>query len=331
MTTDPTAPAAETEQSWTAYWRGSGDAGAWTAGGARHPSLRRFWLDFFGRIAREHDRPRLLDLASGNGAVVEVAREVLPAGAAEITCVDISAAAIGNIQRRFAEVRGVVCDAGATALPDGAFDAVSSQFGVEYAGPQAVAEAARLVAPGGRVALVLHCRGGVIDEECAASLDAATTVLGSGFIGLARDLFRRGFEALRGADRAPYDEAATRLAPAARALEQVLAKHGEQVAGGTVASLYADVARIHGRLPNYDPDEVLAWLARMESELEAYAGRMSGMQRAALDDAGFQAACDALRQRGCRIDEAGPFSVPEQERALAWAVLAQREAEEIGK
>mgnify|MGYP001039924340 CR=1 FL=1 len=96
---------------------------------------------------------------------------------------------------------------------------------------------------------------------------------------------------VRGGDRGPYEEAAKQLAPAVRALEDIIGERGENVAGGTLSTLYAGVARIHERLPHYDPDDVIAWLTRMDHELEPFAGRLVSMLDCALDQAAFDGIC----------------------------------------
>ncbi len=320
MTSEPQADA--TTRGWDTYWQGTGDLGAWTAGGVSHPAIRAYWEDFFSRRREQPGSSALLDLASGNGAVVECALGVFGDGALEITCVDLSEAAINNIGERFPGVRGLVCDAVSIPLESATFDLVTSQFGIEYAAPGAIGEAARLLAPGGSLALMLHHRDGSIQRECAANLDAVTRVRDSAFVSLAREMFSAGFAAVRGADRRPYDDAAAKLAPAVKALEEILGEHGVGVAGDTVARLYEDVARIHGRMPHYETDEVLQWLERMDGELEAYAGRMSSMLGAALDADGFERVRAALNGDTRSIERAGPLTVQGEELPLAWVVEA---------
>lgn len=322
MTIEQTADAPDTAQSWDAYWQGTAEVGAWTAGGVSHPAIAAFWQDFF-RTVRLPAPQALLDIASGNGSVIDCAMSVLGETSLDVTCVDISESAVAGIRRRFPNVRGVVCDAASLPLDGARFDIVTSQFGVEYAGLRAVEEAARMPASQGWLALLLHYRGGVIHGECAASLEAIGQTQRSRFIPLAIDMFQAGFAAVRGADRAPYDEAARCLAPAAEALEAVVKNMGEHAAGGTMADLYAGVARIHSRLPNYDPDEVLGWLQRMESELDAYAGRMSSMIGSAIDRDAFEAICTAIDSRGWTVKQAGPLTPPGQELPLAWALVAR--------
>jgi len=68
----------------------------------------------------------------------------------------------------------------------------------------------------------------------------------------------------------------------------------------------------------------LSWLARMGEELDAYAGRMSSMHDAALDEDRFGEICAGLRSRKFTIERAEPFMVPDSESPLAWALVARR-------
>jgi SAM-dependent methyltransferase len=98
---------------------------------------------------------RLLDLATGTGAVAERASE---AGAG-VVGVDIAPALIEQAKER-ADARGLeidyrVGDAEALELEDSSFDLVASSFGVMFAPDhEAIArELARVTKPGGRIAL----------------------------------------------------------------------------------------------------------------------------------------------------------------------------------
>lgn len=313
-------------ESWDTYWRGSSESGAWTDEGSRHPAVLEFWSDFFATVGAAREKLVLADLASGNGAVVECAMNALGPDRLEVTCIDLSAAAVENISQRFPGVNGLVCDARSIPLDAQTFDAVTSQFGVEYGGPEAVTEAARLLADGGTLGLLLHHRGGAIARECAASLDAIERARASGFVPRTIDMFKAGFAAVRGADRAPYDDAAAQLAPALSAVEGIMAEHGEQVASSTISRLYADVRRIHERLPHYDPDEVLTWLDRMDQELDAYGRRMASMLESALDENGFRELCEMLQSAGCTVRQGGPMNARSLDEPIGWAVIATRDA-----
>ncbi len=310
--------------SWDTYWAGTGDVGAFSSGGVSHPAIRSFWIELFQAMQDDFEAPRLLDIATGNGAVVEMALSIFGEGKPIITCVDVSNGAIENVERRFPGVTGIVADALRIPLEDECFDIATSQFGVEYAGADALSEAARMVAPGGRLALMLHIESGSIHKECSDSLGAVGKLQASRFVPLSIELFRTGFEAVRGADRAPYDAAGRELAPAIHAVEQIIDEYGEHVAADTVARLYSDVGRIHSHIQNYDPEEVLGWLGTMESELAAYSGRMSSMTEACLDQAAIDRFAADLRNMSFTLERAEPLVPPGETRPLAWVVIARR-------
>ena len=312
--------------SWDAYWQGTGETGAYSSGGVNHPAIEAFWTGLFSNLQNEQSAPALLDIASGNGAVIECALDAFAGHPIDISCVDVSPAAIANINSRFPSVKGLVSDACSISLEDAGFDLVTSQFGVEYAGREAIPEAARLLRAGGHLALLMHSESGAIHQECSDNLNAITRFRDSDFIVNASKMFKAGFEAVRGADRTPYDEAASQLAPAVAEAEAIMREFGEGVADDTVARLYSDVGRIHGEIQHYEPDEVLGWLERMEAEMNTYVGRMSSMVEAALDEAGFEAICEELAALGCEINRAGPLLAAGNDIPLAWVIVAQKTA-----
>jgi SAM-dependent methyltransferase len=98
---------------------------------------------------------RWLDLACGTGAVAEAAA----ARGAAVTGIDLAPALIATARERAAE-RGLdiayrVGDCEALDAPDGAFDAVSSSFGIMFSPDHAAAarELARVTRPGGKIGL----------------------------------------------------------------------------------------------------------------------------------------------------------------------------------
>ena len=101
----------ESAHSWNTYWKGTGAVDAFSAGGVAHPDIAAFWNGFFTSVASRNESIQLLDVATGNGALVEMALSILDGGSTAITCVDISEAAIQNIKQRFPGVVGIVADA----------------------------------------------------------------------------------------------------------------------------------------------------------------------------------------------------------------------------
>jgi ubiquinone/menaquinone biosynthesis C-methylase UbiE len=310
--------------SWDTYWHGTGDIGAYSSGGVNHPVFLTFWDQFFQNLKQTCTSPKIIDIASGNGAVVERALAAYGDEQPDFTCLDISQAAITNIRDRFPRVDGIVTDARSIPLDSGSFDVATSQFGVEYAGEEAINEVARLIAKGGQLAFLLHHQAGSIHRECEESLDAVVQLQNSGFVAHAIEMFSAGFEAVRGADRAPYEAAAKKLAPAIEALESIMKQYGQHVAGDTIARIYNDVGQFHQRIQHYEPAEVLTWLSGINGELDAYAGRMSSMAQAAIDSDTFEQIVAGLHSQQFTIEGAEPLRLPEHDLPLAWILIAKR-------
>lgn len=312
-------------ESWDTYWQGAGATDAFTGGGAAHPLVGAFWVHYFSNIRARGDEPRVIDIASGSGAVVECASTVFVDGLPDFTCLDVSDAAIRMLEERFPGVHGVVSDAASVALDSGSYDIVTSQFGVEYAGLDAVDELLRLLATSGELALLLHHRDGVIFDQCVASLDAIEKMQASGFIPRCIAVFETGYAAQKGGDREPYSAAGREFAPAISAMEDIIRQHGTEVADGTILKLYRDVRNIHGRMQHYEPGEIIAWLERMQDEVVAFAGRMASMRDVAIDSERFDRLCADLTEKGLEILRAEPLASADDAPPLAWALVAKKQ------
>lgn len=322
MNTDTPKPTT-TQEGWDTFWRSSADA-AFSAAGLHHPVVVAFWNKYFLQIKDLYDQPRIIDLASGSGAVVDRIHYGLGNNEQPITCVDVSQAAIDRLTEKYAGITGVVADAENIPLSDAMFDIATSQFGIEYAGVGAIPEACRLISDNGHIAFVMHHRDGAIYRDCSNNLAAIERTQESRFIPLAIDLFEAGFKAVAGGDRAPYDEAGTALSPAVRKVETILQNYGSDVADGTVAKLYNDIGQIHSKMPQYQPDEVLEWLRRTEAEIDAYAARMRSMCNSAMTEEVFDDLCDTLRSNGFEIELSSALGVAANQPPLAWALVANR-------
>jgi ubiquinone/menaquinone biosynthesis C-methylase UbiE len=320
ITPDPS----QTSKSWDKYWQGTGDIGAFTSGGVSHPAIRAFWDELFNIANLNYNNPSLIDIASGNGAVVESALAAFD-GKNQITSLDISDAAIDNINSRFPTVKGVVADACSIPRESGSFAMVTSQFGVEYAGQDAIFEAARLVSKDGLLALLMHCDSGTIHKECLQSLEAIERLKKSQFISIAIEMFDSGFKAIQGAPRSTYESAAKKLGPAIGELEAIMKQYGQHVAGDTIARLYNDVGQIHQRIQHYDPEDILNWLNRMEQELDAYAKRMSSMSQSTINNTNFDLIKAGLEERNFSIERAETLLVPEHDFPMAWILVAKKQ------
>jgi ubiquinone/menaquinone biosynthesis C-methylase UbiE len=310
--------------SWDTFWKGTSEASALNAGGANHPAHQAFWMSTFEQLKQQQEAFSILDIASGNGALVQIAHEVFNEQIMSFSCVDISDAAIKNIHKRFPNVNGIVSDANKIELPDNAFELVVSQYGIEYAGVDAIFEAARLVSEGGTIILVMHLKQSHIYTECQQSYTAIELLQQAAFIEKAKDMFSAGFAAVRGAPREAYDNAAKLLSPAISELENIMRQYGTEVAAGTISRLYNDVGNIHSNMPAYDPSEVLSWLDKMEAELEAYIRRMKSMCECAISQEAFEKINLKLIDMGFEIQISDKFYATGIKNPMAWSLIAKK-------
>ena len=324
-----TANTSVTSKSWDKYWQGTSDKGAFTSGGVSHPAIRAFWTEFFNSAKQNYNHPKILDIASGNGAVIESALEAFDKIPNELYSLDVSEAAINNIHNRFPKVKGIVSNANAIPRESASFDIVTSQYGIEYAGHDAILEAARLLADDGSLVLLMHCDASSIHLECQQSLNAIERTQKSGFVQLAIEMFDAGFKSVRGADRKPYEQSSKKLAPAILELESIMREYGPHVAGDTISRLYNDVGDIHQRIQHYEPADVLAWLNKMDEELTEYAKRMASMDLSAIDTSKFELIKEDLAQREFTIQTADKLYIPGDELPMAWLLIAKKQVQSL--
>ncbi len=313
---------------WDAYWRGSKDSTAFAPEGVDHPVVLQFWQDYFAKIKRSRPGAAFLDFASGNGAIVDAAVQAFGRELPSFTCLDTSKAAIEVLKMRYPGVEGLVADALSVPLPSATFDIATSQFGVEYAGLEAVAEMARLIVPGGQIALLMHIKDGAFFNECAANVSAIQEMQQTEFIPGAIEMFHQAHICLKGESpnnsRENYDAAAQEMLRKYRHMEGIMNAYGKHVAGDTVLQLYQEVDRINGRLMHHDPDEVIDWLKNADAELPAYTGRMRSMCEAALDKVTFDGVVQKLEDEGFTIEQGEPLGQSDSQPPLAWALIATK-------
>lgn len=314
-------------EAWDGYWRQAQEASAHRAGGPHEHLLLEFWTGLFREYLSGRRTLRFLDVACGNGAVLEylagaVAQIPEPRPAIMAVGMDGSGAAVAELRHRQPGTAVVIADVRQAPFLPGRFDLVTSQFGVEYGGVGAPLEAARLVGEGGMLALVLHLKDGGIYRECAVNLEAIKAMYD--LMPQAVETLGAGIAASQGTGtRAVFLDADRRFAGGVAGVEAVFRKFGKEVAGGLIFRLYADIAHIYKNMVRFSQDEVGLWLGHMGGELDAYRARMAGMLDSALDG-------NQLRDLGRSFEKAGLGL--RQNRALslgshgdaAWVMVAVR-------
>ena len=147
----------EAVSAWTRYWQTGQRHSCINTQTSDGAELAKIWTDLAMTL---RNGARVLDLATGNGAVTEQLAKsnqglhITGVDQAEITPPRSQVSYLGNTN--------------ITQLPfvDSSFDVVTSQFGFEYAlQPAAALEASRVLADGGQMCLLLHHPQSVIVES----------------------------------------------------------------------------------------------------------------------------------------------------------------------
>lgn len=314
--------AAEDTQAWKQFWENRQAVGEHQF---RDPDtaavLHRHWQEFFGSLQVQPAPMRLIDLASGEGEVVRLARA--SALVADLACfsVDIALGA-SHLAAQEAAIP-VVANCNALPFPEGSFDLVVSQFGLEYAGPEAFSEAGRLVARGGRFHALVHCKGGQVESACQEVAALLGAVQGAQLL----ERTQVFAETVRRAVAGDASQAAGQASAEAlrEALESVARSTGSATPGPArdhLTRLIRDVQTLASRLGAYAPEDVTAWLDGQRKDLAAFQQRMQSMIRVAQSREQAQAILARLEAAGLTPDPIEPLIGPDGKGSLAWVIRA---------
>jgi ubiquinone/menaquinone biosynthesis C-methylase UbiE len=302
----------DAEKSWSDYWNNdSADGEVFVnAAGERHPALAEFWRAHFASLG---DGARVIDLASGAGSIYA---DLPEQHTFQLSATDISAVALKALQERFPHVSAIVCPADAVPLEDESFDAVVTQFGAEYAGIGAFAEAARLVAPGGIFVGLCHIRDGHFDSANRPQLAEAELVAEQEFIDHATRLIKAAFSSDPAALTRAQDAFVTAAAPVVEGMRRCRK--------GIHTYLYQGFRELYERRQQYDLADITGWLDGMRGELDRSLDRLSRMCAAALSRSDVDEIKKVFEEQGLKDVHCTPFKTPGNRMPVAWNLTAQK-------
>lgn len=291
---------------WDRYWQFDRIASCFDDAGAHNYDevVSGGWRDFFGSLPAGS---AILDLCTGNGAIAIMAAEAsarLGRGFA-VTAVDRAAIDPRRYVTRHREALAAIdfrpgTDAAALPFAERSFGAVVSQYGIEYTDlPRSAAELARVVAPEGRVRLVVHAAEGKVAEVSRRAIAEADFMLDEVRLS---DAARACFVATAAAERTSPGSPEARTEARARltAFEGALRQVGERIpAAADPANLRnagATLLDAFNRRGTLALEELIAVADRVKIENEAHRGRLAALVASALS--AEQAGDLATRLRG---------------------------------
>ncbi len=300
------------QEKWSEYWAQADTEGEVFVGkdGSSHPKLAEFWTAQFAGLSAG---ARVVDLACGAGSVFAHLAEPT---SLELHGLDTSGEALELLLQRLPSVKTQIGSVSEPGYDSHSFDLVVSQFGIEYAGVDAFAAAARLVAAGGRFAALVHLKDGHIDQKNQRLLAGAKVAQASEFADRALDLVKAGIMG----DKAAQDSAADAFVPAERSLgAEVMTNRN-----GLHAQLYTGFRHLFEQRQHYQPQDILLWLAKSKDALDTAFIRLESMCMAALSGDQINEVKGQLEAEGLAALEIEPFATPNNSLPIAWAITATR-------
>ncbi|RMB12079.1 class I SAM-dependent methyltransferase [Eilatimonas milleporae] len=269
------------------------------------------WRGIFAALP---DGISILDVATGRGAVLHLAQNTLPSlngvSMLGVDQAEIETAALPAGDAAPIVIKGGI-DAADLPLPDGAFDLVTSQFGLEYADfHRALGECIRVCR--GRFVALVHAADGIVVRQNGAQSGQIGWLMGEiGFTRLLKDHFAAPSRTSAG----HMDHALTAIRERARTEENP----------GMLAKLYNDALELQNLAARYPVAEILNMIDGMEYRMAAHAMRMRALADAGRDANEMQAAAALLEAAGF----AAPSLAPERTQSghlVGWWIDAARTA-----
>jgi hypothetical protein len=275
---------------WSRYWSDGRIAACMAdAGGSYGDQLGEQWRQWFDQLPAT---ARVLDLATGNGALVHLA--LASGNGATMRLFGVDYAAIKPWQHipETHTDRQRVHFFGHTSIEQlpfaaGMFDAVVSQYGAEYAERnESIAEAVRVLACGGRLRWVCHHHDSTVYRNTCGEIEHARFVLEQAQPDrLLEALLQCQIDGGRFIEQSHQRTAST---PQRQALNGSLQACMQRLRESSPASEFLDMvlqnlAYIYQHRESHAPDLVLQKLAEVRLEMEVYLGRMQALVASALD------------------------------------------------
>ena len=314
---------------WDAYWRDArGGACQTDDSGLYQGVIARQWRRRFAAVA---PGSRILDLATGNGAVLELAQASL---AETQLPVDLYGVDSARIQPRIGDEPrpGLRChwypEVAIEALPFDAdtFDGVTSQYGVEYGDLEAVAaETARVLRPGGWLHWICHWRDGDLAADAAREVAQAEALQALDLPGRVAELARTQVRDGRWLTDSHRKTAGLPVAERMRAgLGEAFAITGTRPGqeGGNLSLFLHNLAHLYQHRESHPVETLLAKLDECGRELDYHRRRLAELVDAALTEESLAGLKRALARAGLELEHHGPLAEPATGRVVGYRIEA---------
>lgn len=318
--TSSTPPASGPNEHWTKLWK-AGVLHSCNAamGGNYDGSIRDFWTMQFNAIGPGKS---VLDLGTGNGALLLLARETWP----DLVLHGIDSAQIDparDMQHSRIDYRDIHfhpgCSMEAMPFADGSMQLVTSQYAFEYATlPTALAEVLRVLDPErGRIAMAIHSDHSEIAKMTARQLQGLELIFGQ--LGMFDKAMRLSAGLLQKMQGGPDNAENARLEfnTAAQAMMSALSAPDSAPVIDKAGQLLQSAL---SHLP-HAPAMALESLVRGREQLLHEHKRLQEMAAATYDRPRLDALIERLRGTGMQVE---PGVLQQAGMTMGWTLVAHR-------
>ena len=248
------------------------------------------WKAFFGSLPAGSS---ILDLCTGNGAIAMLAAEAGRRGAKDFQIVAVDAADINPylyVTKHRNELAAIefrpATPIESLPWPAASFDAVVSQYGIEYSDLwKSIPELARVIAPGGKARLILHAAEGAVVQRSKLAIAEIDFLLREvDLAGKAQRCLRAVAEIERKMDRSPSVQSAARESWDAfqKALQQTSERIATAVDPGMLRNSGRMLDELYRRRSQYDLAQAIGIAEGIRTEWRNHRGRLVAQIAAAV-------------------------------------------------
>ena len=266
------------------------------------------WKTFFDSLAND---AAILDLCTGNGAIAVMAAEVSRCGGKHFRVVAVDAADINPYLyvTKHREEFAAIEFRPATPIenlpwPDASFDAVVSQYGIEYSDlSQSIPELARVVAPAGKARLILHAAEGAVVQRSNRVIKEMDFLLYEvDLAGKAQHCLRAVAQIERKMDRSASALYAAResLEAFQKALQQTSQRIATAADPGVLRNSGKMLDELYQRRHQYDLAQTIGIAEGIRTEWRNHRGRLVAQIAAAITRKERAELADRLKRSGAR-------------------------------
>lgn len=304
---------------WNDYWHFDRLASFENLGEANYSQdIEAGWASFFESLPLDAS---ILDLCTGNGAIAVIAAEAAQRGAKNFQIAGVDAADVNPYLyvRRHRDKLASIDFFPATPVerlpwPDGSFDAVVSQFGIEYSDlTRSIAELARVLAPGGKARLSLHAAEGDVVRQSRRVVEEIDFILYEiDLAGRAKRYLRAMGAVEQNADRSSNAERETR--ESRTAFQEALQEMHTRIAHAADPALLLNAAKIlvdlHQRRRHVDVARAMGFVEGIRTEWRNHRGRLVAQVEAAVTRTQRAELANELRRLGAQRVEVSDQIAP---------------------